>query len=156
MYLHTLTWFSLSLFFFFSPGWISLSSEVRCTTLFIIFVLLCWICSNMFMSLLYWGAQKRIQQSKCASSGLNREEGSPPLTCWHCSPVASQDIFELCCEGPLLAYSQLDAWQNSQGFLSKAAFQPAGLQCALLGHSPQVQVLVFPFAELHKLEHFSG
>lgn len=72
-------------FFFPPPEWISLSSEVRCTTLFIIFVLLCWICSSMFMSLLYWAAQKWIQHSKCASSGLNREEGSLPLTCWHCS-----------------------------------------------------------------------
>ena len=57
----------------------SLYSYVRCSSPLIIFMPLCWTCSSISMSLLYWGAQGCTQHPSRASLVLDRGEWSPPV-----------------------------------------------------------------------------
>ena len=64
-----------------SPGPFSLSSHVRCSKPLIVVVALCCTLSSKSTSVLYWGAQHRIQHSRCVSPGRSRGEGPSPSTC---------------------------------------------------------------------------
>lgn len=49
---------------------------------FIITVGLCWACTRMSVTFLYWGAQNWTHHCRYVSLELNRREGSHPSSCW--------------------------------------------------------------------------
>lgn len=68
-----------------SPCWIpvlSLSSNDKCISPFIISLGLFWSLCSTSHFLLNWGSQNWTRHSRYVSAALSRGEGSPPLTCW--------------------------------------------------------------------------
>lgn len=64
-----------------SPSSPSLSSHLRCSSLWITFMALGSTLSSVSMSLLYWGAKNWTQDSRCGLTSAAQEEGSPPSSC---------------------------------------------------------------------------
>lgn len=85
----------------------------------IILIALCWTLPSMSMSLSYWGAQNRPQDSSVASTSavqLFREEGSPPSTCWHHPLMEPGTSLAFFTASTSLAHGQLGVHQDLQIF----------------------------------------
>lgn len=86
---------------------ISLSSQERCSTLFIIFMALQRTLSSMSMSLLLLGGQNWAQHSRVTSSYFRNGKDLLPWLAGNISPNMAQDTFSLCCKGTFVAQDSL-------------------------------------------------
>jgi len=132
-----------------SPRSLSLSSYQRCSNPLTTSVALCSTLCSMSMSLLYWEAQNRTQQSRSVLPVLSRSEGSPPSTCWkHSSSCSPAD-----CWLPLPQVCSSLRLTCSQGLFCKAPLQ-LGVPQPVLVHKVitlQVKGFAFPFVEHHNI-----